>query len=330
MPLTETDFRPLTSPPDLPGELRRLLRQIPVGRVTSFGDLAEALGDLQAARWVATELQELDPDEFPVHRVVRRTGDVPAGKPLPLKERIARLRREGIAVAAERIDLGSTIWREYTGSRPLAALRELQRRVAAETALPALVSLPPRLAGVDVSYGADDVAVAGYTIVETATGRLLHQETHTDRVPFPYVPGYLSFRELPLYARLLERVRAAGRLEPWVLVDGNGILHPRRAGIATMLGCALGVNTVGVSKHLLCGKIDDRSNSPAEIRDNDGMLLGYCVHRGTKRSTLYVSPGVGVDLSGALRLVQSVSVGHRLPEPLYHADRISRIAARAQ
>ncbi len=329
MPLTDDDFRLLTSPPDLPGELRRLLRQIPAGRATSFGDLAEALGDLKAARWVATELKELDTDEFPVHRVVRRTGDIPGGKPLSADDRIARLRREGVAVAEERVDLASTMWREYTSSRPLAALWELQLRVAAETALPSLVSLPEHIAGVDVSYGADDIAVAAYTIVEIATGRLMHEETYADRVPFPYIPGYLSFRELPLYARLLERVRAAGRLEPWILVDGNGILHPRRAGIATVLGCALAVNTVGVGKHLLCGKIADRSISPAEIRADDGTLLGYCVHRGTKRSTLYVSPGVGVDTSGALRLAQSVSLGHRLPEPLHHADRISRIAARA-
>lgn len=329
MTLSRADQRLIAEPPDLHAELRTLLSQIPVGRVASFGDLAEALGDLVAARWVATELLELDPEEYPVHRVIRRTGLVPGTSRFSLAERLARLRREGVSLRGETVDPGETPWTDFSGTQPLVRLRELQVRIAEKVEFPPLGALPDRIAGVDVSYASDQLGIGAYTIVETRSGNLLHHETIAAEVGFPYIPGYLSFRELPIYGRLLEQVRPAGRLEPWLLVDGTGILHPRRAGIATMLGCCHNVRTVGVSKHLLCGTIADRSISPAEIRDKGGMLCGYCLNRGSKRSTLYVCPGTGVDVPGALRLTESVLLGHRLPEPLHHADRLSRDVVRS-
>jgi deoxyribonuclease V len=328
MSLPSTDRQLISDPPDISMELQNLLRQIPAGVVTSFGDLAEALGDLSAARWVAKELQELDPAEFPIHRVVRRSGKIVGTPSLSADERVLRLRKEGIRLVDQAVDLTSVGWRKFVGSSPLSALRELQGRMVLQVTFPPLESIPERIAGVDVSYPSEREGVAAYTIVETATGKLLHQEVATDEVRFPYIPGYLSFRELPLYGRLLSQVRRSGRLEGWLLVDGNGILHPRRAGIATMLGWAQSVCTVGISKRLLCGKVADRSASPAEIWSEDGVLLGYCLNRGSKRSTLYVSPGAGVDAAGALQLTQAVLRGHRLPEPLYHADRLSREAGR--
>jgi len=328
MYLTADERRRIVTPPDLPAALRRLLIQIPAGQVVSFGDLAEALGDLKAARWVATELQELYPDEFPIHRVIRRTGMVVESRRLSLADRISRLRSEGVVVEDDAVKQypREFVWRST--SQPLADLQTLQMRLAELVTQTPLDTLPEHIAGVDVSYAADNRAVAAYTIVDTASGDLLHHELLTAEVTFPYIPGYLAFRELPLYDRLLDRVRAAGRLEPWLLVDGNGILHPRRAGIATMLGCLADVRTVGVSKHLLCGKVGTATDSRAEVRAADGSLLGYRLQRTSKRSTLYISPGTGIDVTGALKLTESQLRGRRLPEPIFHADRLSRQTAR--
>lgn len=328
MTFSPDDLRLLASPPDLPGELRRLLPQLPKGQTVSFGDLAEALGDLKAARWVAAEVQNLDPDEFPVHRVIRRTGKIVGTSRLSANDRAARLRAEGVPVIDEAVPEGCRGWCDFVGSAPLRELIAVQQRIAEGVEFPPLDRLPERLAGLDVSYSTETFGVAAYTVVTTRTGELLHHECISSEVPFPYIPGYLSFRELPLYQKLLEQVRRAGRLEPWILVDGNGILHPRRAGIATMVGGALSVRTIGVSKHLLCGKAAESSLKIAEIRAEDGGLLGYGLQRGSKRSTIYVSPGSGVDAPGALRIVESVLGGRRLPEPLYQADRLSRILAR--
>ncbi len=317
----------LHSLPDLPAELRRLLATIPAGCVVSFGDLAEALGDLQAARWVATELQQIDPDELPIHRVIRRTGEIVATDRLSLAERRSRLKREGVSIREDHVD--TKLYGCFTSgaSAPLRELQAWQERIAEEVALKPLVSLPPRVAGVDVSYATDQRAVAAYTVVETRTGELLHHQLIADDVKFPYITGYLAFRELPLYLKLFAEVQAAGRWEPYLLVDGSGILHPRRCGIATMLGVVAGVNTIGISKHLLYGQVSSGA-SPAPILGPDGGTLGYRVQQKSKRSTLYISPGHGIDVAGAFKLVQSLLGHHRLAEPIYHADRLSRAAAR--
>ncbi len=328
MNLTPLELSLLSEPPDLAAELRQLLRQIPVGRVASFGDLAEALGDLQAARWVAMELQELDPDDFPVHRVMRRTGKILGTASLPRESRLDRLRREGVEIQDDAVDLNSFCWNGFAGARPLFALSALQRTLAAKVLLHPLGTVPECVAGVDVSYGPACWGVAAYAVVETATRQLLYHEIVTAEVRFPYIPGYLSFRELPLYLKLLDIVRDAGRLEPWLLVDGNGILHPRRAGIASLLGCVGSLNTVGVGKHRLFGKPAQDDQAVTPMLAEDGAVLGYRLRRDSKRSTLYVSPGFGVDPEGALRLTQFLWGKHRLPEPLFHADRLSRDAAR--
>lgn len=328
MPLSPADLDLILHPPDLRSELRWLVARIPPGRVVSFGDLAEALGDVKAARWVATELQELDPAEFPIHRVIRRTGTITGSAPLDFEERIARLRREGIVVIDNKVDLAEHGWQIGSAPQTLASLQLLQDRIAEAVKFAPLGVWPDRVGGVDVSYASNGKAVAAYAVVDSATGKLLHQEIICDDVMFPYIPGYLAFREIPLYARLLDQVRRAGRLEPIVLVDGNGILHPRRAGIATMLGLAAGVRTVGVSKHLLCGKVVENGVSPAPILAGDDTVLGFRLKRESKRSTLYVSPGAGIDSAGSLRLVESQLRGRRLAEPIFHADRLSREAAR--
>jgi deoxyribonuclease V len=321
-------LRLLTDPPDLRDALQRLLRQIPAGRVASFGDLAEALGDIKAARWIATELQELDPAEFPVHRVIRKTGTVTGTASLPLARRAALLRKEGVVVEDHCVDLELAGWNSFLSDKPLRQLHQLQVELAPQLTQPPVKSLPKRLAGLDVSYRSDGFGVAAYSVVDVATRELLHHELLAEEVKFPYIPGYLSFRELPLYLRLLDQVRQAGRLEPWVLVDGNGILHPRRAGVASIVGWAASLRTIGVSKHLLCGKILKAGASVSPVGAEDDTIYGYQLCRGSKRSTLYVSPGHGVNLSGALRIVQSICGPHRLPDPLYHADRLSRAAAR--
>lgn len=309
-------------------ELRRLLKQVPRGHVTSFGDLAEALGDLQAARWVAKELQELDLTELPIHRVVKRTGKIPETHHLPTQRRCALLQKEGVVVKGQVVDVEKFGWWDFSGPQPLIRLRNLQMALAGRLELTALESLPQRLAGLDVSYRTERLAAAAYAVVDLATKSLVDHEILVAEVPFPYIPGYLSFRELPLYHQLFERLRESGRLEPWILVDGNGILHPRRAGIASLVGLALSVHTVGVSKHLLCGKVSMGSSAAAPVLAEDGTTLGFRLQRGSKRSTLYVSPGTGVDCDGARQIVEASFLGHRFPEPIFHADRLSREAAR--
>ena len=112
-----------------------------------------------------------------------------------------------------------------------------------------------------------------------------------------------------------------------VLVDGAGMLHPRRAGIACHLGVVTGVPTIGVTKKLLCGQVDIDGMRPLESRPVvlEDQLVGAAIRPTSgSRRPLFVSPGNGLDLASAEQMVRAVLSGRRLPLPLYWADHLSR------
>ena len=153
------------------------------------------------------------------------------------------------------------------------------------------------------------------------------------RVEFPYISSYLAFRELPILLDLLQRVQAAQPLAELLMVDGSGIAHPRRMGLATMLGIATAVPTVGITKKLLCGQVDltrMRFGEERPIRDSDRQPIGIATLPWPRTGKpVYVSPGHLVSVAQAARLVRSYLGERRLPDPIYWADRISRQAARS-
>jgi deoxyribonuclease V len=318
--------------PDLERDLARLLRQVPAGRVTTYGALAEALGNPIAARWVAqfVRSQEHDPG-CPWHRVVRadgRLGQSPSGSP---KEQAWRLRREGVEVVDDTVDVARHAFDEFQSDRPLERLRRVQEALVEQVSLRGPKKPPELIGGVDVSYPTSQEGVAGYALVELQTGRRVWSTTVRRPISFPYITTYLSFREIPVLLDLIEAVRAEGKLAEMLLVDGSGILHHRHAGIATHLGVVASIATIGVTKTLLFGRVDLKGMEPGESRGvyQGDRTIGVAI-RTTPRSRrpIFVSPGHRVGLELAETVVRQLLVGHRLPEPLYWADRLSRAAGR--
>ena len=241
------------------------------------------------------------------------------------------LRQEGIAVREGRVDLERYGWNEFHGGRPLEVLRKIQEALAHSVELRPWRRIPRLLGGVDVSYARGEEAVAAFALVDGQTGTLLWSTTLRGPVRFPYISTYLTFREMPLLLELLGAVRVAGRLPEVLLVDGTGILHQRHAGIASHLGVAAGLPTVGVTKKLLCGQVDLEGLEPGQSRPVvlDEEIVGVALRpTATSRRPIFVSPGTGVDLRFSERVVRKLLIGRRLPEPLYWADRLSRAAAR--
>jgi deoxyribonuclease V len=318
--------------PNLDAELRTLLYQIPAGRVATYGDLAAALGNAAAARWVGEYLLDHEHDsECPCHRVIRSNGDVGLSITGDPADKIGKLQAEGVDVSAGRIPLGEFGFSDFQSNRPLRQLDELQIRIAEQVSLAPLASEPECVAGVDVSYVDRDWAVAAYALVDVADSRLVWSTTVRSPVSFPYIPGYLTFREVPALLDLLEQVRSEGRLTDLILVDGTGILHPRSAGIATHFGVVAGISTVGVSKKLLRGRVDLAAvevDAPAPITYR-GQVQGMAVKGRPRYKPVFVCPGHSIDVAGAVKIVQRLFRGHRLPEPTYWADALSRQAARA-
>ena len=136
----------------------------------------------------------------------------------------------------------------------------------------------------------------------------------TGRIAFPYVPGLLSFREAPLVLAACEQLTVTPDL---VIVDGQGIAHPRRLGLASHLGLFLDTPTIGCAKSRLCGHHPapgKEAGSYTELVDR-GETVGavLCTRAGVK--PVYVSIGHRIDLTAAIGWVLSCCRGYRLPEP---------------
>ncbi len=331
---------PLPELPDLPVLLAALLRQIPRGSVSTYGTLAASLGDRAAARWVGT--YALHHEHSPAcccHRVVRADGSPGgfiAGSP---EEKLALLAEEGVPTfsgrafpAAGWFDAFNLADREP----PLAALRRWQNEIAARVVLEPLAQLPRTVLGLDVSYAPAEFedraarGVAAAVLVEVATGRTLRTVLVEQPVRFPYITSYLAFRELPLLLAATEAVRAEGEEPEMLLVDGSGILHPRRGGIAALTGVLAGIPTVGLTKKLICGRVEEAEHAGGlRLIHHEGDLLGAALRppSGTARDH-YVSPGHRIDVPTAAAVVSRLYHGRRLPEPIHQADRLSRRRAR--
>jgi len=326
------DSRPLFLPeiPDLVGQLRQLIDQVPAGRVTTCGGLADALGNRIAARWIGHfTLHHDHRADCRCHRVIRAAGKI--GPYIAGSEKLkARLLvDEGVIVRSGVVDLSRFDYDGLVSDRPLEKLERVQDDLLSQVSLRRRRRIPKLVGGVDVSYPRPDEGVAAYALVESDSGSLVWSKTVRRPVIFPYIPTYLTFRELPILLELVDGVHRAGKLSPVVLVDGSGILHPRNAGVATHLGVVARWPTIGVTKKLLCGEVDIDEMQPLQSRgvEYGGRPAGVALRAtGGSRRPIFISPGHRVDVGFAEQVVRRFLRGRRLPEPLYWADRLSRAA----
>jgi deoxyribonuclease V len=171
------------------------------------------------------------------------------------------------------------------------------------------------VAAADGSYNRDSpIMHAAVVVVDHQTGEVVEHAGVSMPAPFPYVPGLLSFREAPAALAAFDRLRTVPDV---VLVDGQGIAHPRRLGIASHLGLWLGLPTVGCAKSRLCGEYEEPGPSRGERSPlvHRGEVVGAVLRTRNRVKPLFVSPGHRCDLEGAVALVLALSGRYRLPEP---------------
>jgi len=315
--------------PDLRSEVLSLLRQIPRGRVTTYGDLARALGDEQArsARWLGEFLKNHphDPD-CACHRVVRATGELGfhvSGDP---RQKALLLQREGVAVSCTgHVDLAHRC-AEFESSRPLEQLRTIQEKIARNMRQAPLPGRPRTFAGLDVAYRDDGRACGAYVELDAQSLQVTREVTVTMQIDFPYIPGYLTFREMPVMLELCRRARDNGALADVLFVDGNGLLHPWRAGIAVCVGVLLDHPTIGIGKSLLCGTVDLQDMTAGDRRPviDNGALVGTALKSTGRSRPVYASPGNRITIGATAELAQRTMTAHRVPEPIYWADRLTK------
>ena len=193
----------------------------------------------------------------------------------------------------------------------------LRQRVRAEP----LAHEPRLVAGCDSSFPTPDTILSVFVVLTFPALELVEKVYGHGPVPLPYVPGLLSFREAPnvvqAFAKLTHRPDV-------IMVDGHGIAHPRRVGIAAHLGVLLDVPTFGVAKQKLTGTFAEPAAAPGSIAPltdtKTGELIGEVIRSKANVLPLFVSPGHRCDQATATRLTLACLRGYKLPEPTRLAD----------
>src|SRR5438270_123570 len=171
------------------------------------------------------------------------------------------------------------------------------------------------IAGADVSYDRfSDVIYAGVVVWRASDDAIVERQAAVTVTHFPYVPGLLSFREAPALIEAFTRVKSQPDV---VMLDGQGIAHPRRMGIASHVGLWLGVPSVGCAKSRLHGKFEPPTPQAGSTSPLVGgkTVVGEVVRTKDRVTPVFVSPGHLIDTAGAVRAVLAGVRGYRLPEP---------------
>lgn len=192
----------------------------------------------------------------------------------------------------------------------------LQKSLAGQVRIQPLPTRLKIIGSADISYSKrNDLLVAVVLSFSWPGLDLLESASHICKAVFPYVPGLLSFREVP---PLVEAYRKIRRKPDVLLCDGQGIAHPRKLGFASHLGLYLGIPTVGCAKSRLCG---DHDSLPLNKGSSKPLLLGgeqiglvFRSRGGVK--PIFISPGHLSDIPSSMRLISRCLRRYRIPEPL--------------
>ncbi|HEX9077158.1 MAG TPA: deoxyribonuclease V [Anaerolineae bacterium] len=207
---------------------------------------------------------------------------------------------------------------DLTPSEAVALQRELAGRVIERDEFGAV----HYVAGVDVGFEGERNRVARAAVVVLNYPDLTPVDYAVARMPvtFPYIPGLLSFREIPVILRAFQKIRFEPDL---TIADGHGRAHPRRIGFASHLGLVLDRPTIGCAKSLLVGKAEEPGNEPGAwtpLVDRDE-IIGAVLRTRAKTKPVYVSTGYRVSLDGAMEWVLKCCKRYRLPETTRYAHR---------
>lgn len=273
-----------------------LLRQIPRGKVSTYGAIACALGDILASRAVGRILHVNPYEDAPCYRVIYSDGRI-GGYAGGIEKKIDLLKKDGIEIKNGKIDLNKYLFDDFETDYPLKKLREEQEKMATGVKIEDDFKYST-VAGMDVAYGKK--AYGAYVEFDFK-GNVIKKKVVTKKIDFPYIPTYLAYREIPVLNELIKDESPG-----IVMLDGNGILHPRLFGLACHFGVQNKIATIGIAKKLLCG----------EKKDDMIFLKGKIV--GKKLGKIYVSPGNKISVESSYEIAKKF-LKFSIPEPVRYA-----------
>lgn len=198
-------------------------------------------------------------------------------------------------------------------------LKELQRKLAREVVLKDKVKFKDikTVAGFDISYE-QDAAICAAVVLDFESMEAVDEITHIARPSMPYISSFLSFREGPIIIAAYEKLN----IKPDILiVNGHGVLHPLKSGLACFVGVNLEKPTIGVAKKLICGSVKGSKVFVGE------MARGAEIRTKEHANPLYVSVGNMISTNTAIDVINKcMKPPHKLPEPLHIAHKNSKSA----
>ncbi|UCG70557.1 MAG: endonuclease V [Thermoplasmata archaeon] len=305
-----------------------LVKQIPKGKVSTYGELARALGDIRAARAVGRMLNENPYAPIvPCHRVVMSDGTLGGfGGGIPKKIRL--LENEGVHVEEDMIvDFEDVYFHDFKTKCPLKKMRVEQKRLKKLVKLQDDFSNIETVGGVDVAYNGNGLGACAVFSYENMD--ILDSKTIEAKINVPYIPTYLAFRELPIIDKVMKKLSHKPTL---LLIDGNGVLHPYGMGIASHVGVKLDVPTIGVAKTLLCGSVKKEVKKVGDYSkvEFEEKLIGYAYKSSPRaKKLIYISPGHKVSFKTALDVVKKFCK-YKIPEPIREAHSLATSAKNAK
>jgi deoxyribonuclease V len=196
--------------------------------------------------------------------------------------------------------------------------RELQPRVTLKNRLKSI----HYVAGADVSCSlVDETCWGGLVVVQYPGLEPVEERWTQDRVSFPYVPGLLSFREIPILISALKRLKTVPDV---ILCDGQGVAHPRGMGLATHLGLLVNCPTIGCGKSLLVGAYSGLGENKGATADlvHKGRVIGAAARTRKGVKPVFISVGNNISLKQSLRIVFHCCPRYRVPEPIRMAHNL--------
>ena len=192
---------------------------------------------------------------------------------------------------------------------------EIQHQLASQVRFVAMKEKTKTIAGLDCAFSKDGKRIfAVAVVIDLSDFSIIETATAARKVEFPYIPGLLSFREAPACIDAIEKLK---NTPDCLIVDGQGIAHPRRLGIASHIGLLIDKPTVGCAKSRLIGTFDEPGNkkssfSPLVDLDEE---IGAVLRTRTDVNPLFISVGHKCTLENAKELVLACAIKYRLPEP---------------
>jgi deoxyribonuclease V len=197
----------------------------------------------------------------------------------------------------------------------LSEATSLQNKMRHEVSLQAETNIVTTIAGGDISHNKDSETVyAGIVVLSYPQMQVVSYSLVAGETKFPYVPQYLGFREVPA---LIEAWKQIPQKPDIIVLDGQGITHPREMGIASHFGVLTGQASIGCAKNMLTGNYSPlglERFSQSEILV-DGGVKGYALRTKSGVKPVYISPGHKISVKDSLRIMKQCTLKHRIPEP---------------